>query len=290
MIKRFDHAVIGARDLDRALGVYRDYLGFDARPGGRHTGRGTHNGIVRFGLDYLELLAIYDQSEISGPAGAAMTDFLAQQEGGLIGFCLATDAIDHVAEAVRQAGLEPFGPFAMDRARPDGRVLRWRLVIPNGVAWRRPWPFFIQWENPDEERLAWEQPGDHPLGATGVAGVAVLVRDLNQMGDLYEQHLGLTLKEEDDDIDLGARRARFELGSLTIDLLEPAAEGPAQAELDRLGEGPYQVTLRVQDLAESRSRLERSGIRLEPAPGIPGGLLVPPESALGARLVLVAGS
>jgi hypothetical protein len=99
--------------------------------------------------------------------------------------------------------------------------------------------------------------------------------------------LGLTLKEEDDDPELGARRARFELGSFTIDLLEPTAEGPTQAELDRVGEGSYQVTLRVTSLDAARRRLERSGITAEPAPGTPGGLLVPPERAVGARLVLV---
>src|SRR3989442_10410930 len=55
MITRFDHAVIAVRDLDQALRLYRDVLGLDARPAGRHTGLGTHNGIVRFGLDYLEL-------------------------------------------------------------------------------------------------------------------------------------------------------------------------------------------------------------------------------------------
>ncbi len=56
---RFDHAVIAVQDLDAAMAAYRD-LGFAVTPGGKHTGRGTHNAIIRFGLDYLELLAVYD--------------------------------------------------------------------------------------------------------------------------------------------------------------------------------------------------------------------------------------
>jgi len=65
MITRLDHAVIAVRNLDEAIGHYRS-LGFDVSPGGHHTGQATHNAIVRFGLDYLELLSIYDASEAAG--------------------------------------------------------------------------------------------------------------------------------------------------------------------------------------------------------------------------------
>src|SRR3989442_5792477 len=83
MITRFDHAVIAVRDLDQALRLYRDVLGLDAHPGGRHTGLGTHNGIVRLGLDYLELLAVADRAEeeASGPTSAALVDYLTRREG-----------------------------------------------------------------------------------------------------------------------------------------------------------------------------------------------------------------
>lgn len=62
MPTRFDHVMIAVRDLDTAIKQFQR-LGFDARPGGRHTGRGTHNGLIRFGLDYVELLSVYDEAE-----------------------------------------------------------------------------------------------------------------------------------------------------------------------------------------------------------------------------------
>ncbi len=287
MITRFDHAVIAVRDLEGAISRYREVLGLHAQFGGRHTGRGTHNGIVRFGLDYLELLAIYDPAELAGPAGQTMIDFLDRRAGGLIGFALATDAIEQLTERVAQAGLEAFGPFAMERARPDGRVLKWRLLVPNQSAWRRPYPFFIQWDVPDEERLAWEKPGIHPLGATAVAGVAVTVRDLAGAKTLYQQHFGLTLLAEDAVPELGARRARFGLGSSAIDLLTPEAAGPVRDELDRLGEGVFQVNLRARDLEPARRWLEQSGVAPVPAPGTPDALLLPLDQTIGARLALV---
>ena len=61
MITRFDHAVIGVRDLSSAIRQYQT-LGFDVHPGGQHVGLGTHNAIVRFGLDYLELISVYDEA------------------------------------------------------------------------------------------------------------------------------------------------------------------------------------------------------------------------------------
>ena len=86
MITRFDHIIIAARDLDDATQLYRDGLGFDANFGGRHTGRGTHNAIIRFGLDYLEILSVVDEEELrAAPAKRVrLLDFLDRQEGGLL--------------------------------------------------------------------------------------------------------------------------------------------------------------------------------------------------------------
>src|SRR5579862_2137070 len=100
MITRFDHSVIAVRDLDAAISAYQA-LGFEVSPGGRHTGLGTYNAIIRFGLDYLELLSVYDKSEAEqgrGLAGMALLDFFEKQEGGLVGYALANDAIQQEAD------------------------------------------------------------------------------------------------------------------------------------------------------------------------------------------------
>src|SRR5437764_1410343 len=176
MVTRFDHVVIGVRDLDIATQRYRQ-LGFDVRPGGRHTGMGTHNAIIRFGLDYIELLSIYDEAEAraSKLGGQALLDFLHEREGGLLGYALATANIEQEAERFRETEFPKEEPFAMQRLRPDGHLLTWRLLIPGGVSWRRPWPFLIQWDAPDEQRLSWEMPGIHPNGATKWIRAAVAV-------------------------------------------------------------------------------------------------------------------
>ncbi|HVA24632.1 MAG TPA: VOC family protein, partial [Chloroflexota bacterium] len=81
MDSRLDHVMIVVRDLERAAFVYQG-LGFRVIDGGRHTGMGTFNKIVRFGLDYLELLAVYSEEEASGfGSRRAIMDFLRAREG-----------------------------------------------------------------------------------------------------------------------------------------------------------------------------------------------------------------
>lgn len=288
MITRFDHVVIAVRDLDAAMARFRE-LGFEVHPGGRHTGLGTYNAIIRFGLDYLELLSLADREEAiaSGPSGRALVEFLGRREGGLVGYALATSDIEADAQRLRQTGLEASGPFPMERLRPDGRLLSWRLLVPGGTPWLRPWPFLIQWDAPDDERLSWERPGNHANGTAGVVGIAVAVADLDRGQYLYERQLGLELQGRDEVPELAARRVRFQVGGFAIELLAPAGHGPVQQAIERDGEHPFEVVLQVRNPEESRQILEQAGIVVEPAPGR-AGAVIPEHQALGARLVLVA--
>jgi catechol 2,3-dioxygenase-like lactoylglutathione lyase family enzyme len=221
MITRFDHAIIAVRDLEDAIRRYRG-VGFDVRSGGRHTGRGTHNALIRFGLDYLELIAIDNIDEARAAGQTALVDFLAAGSGGLAGFALATHDIDSDAEHLRQAGVPALGPFAMERLRPDGKLLSWRVLVPRGEIWRRPWPFLIQWDQPDEQRLAWDATTGHSNGAQAVAGLTVIARDFGATASLWREGFRLQLES------LSNERALVRLGAQTIELLAGTEEGPSE--------------------------------------------------------------
>lgn len=273
-VSRFDHAVIAVADLDAAIDAYRG-LGFDVIFGGRHTGRGTHNAIIRFGLDYLELIGIHDQA-LGKKHGGNVNDLIAYIErtgGGPLGFALATSDLDSIAARWSSDFAPAPDPVAMERVRPDGFRLQWRLLIPGGSAWRRPWPFLIQWDTPDRERLARDGPGHHINGATGVAGVAIVASSVRGILPLYTKDLGLTVGAD------GAAEARLRLGSFQIDLLAPAS-GLAAEALDRDGEGLYEVELLVSDLSKAA---DATGAKTDSN----GRLVIPPARACGARLVLV---
>ena len=240
---RFDHAVILVPDLETAMAAY-ERLGFAVSPGGRHEGLGTHNALIRFGVDYLELLAVHDTAlALASDRGKTLVDLIAEGRGGLAAFALATARIEDDAERFRASGLEATGPFAMKRMRPDGHLLSWRLLVPHGTSWRVPWPFFIQWDQSDETRLGWERAGGHTNGATAVVGVSVAVHDLDAAGDLYARQLGLDLSPVEAAPEIGARRRRARLGRSEIAVCAPDGEGEIARRLRDVGEGIYEVAL-----------------------------------------------
>lgn len=289
MMTRFDHTVIAVRDLEAAISTYRA-LGFEVSPGGHHTGLGTHNAIIRFGLDYLELLSVSDRVEAEqggGVSGTTLLDFLEKREGGLVGYALATDDIEQEAERFHRTGLLAQGPFAMQRMRPDGRLLSWSLLVPGSVPWRRPWPFFIHWDVPDEQRLEWEKPGVHANGVVSWAGISIGVQNLESAIDLYQRQIGLALEQTNDVPALAARRAIFRVGSASIELLAPVGEGPVQHLLTTAGEGPFEVQLAVGEMNQTRAFFTQRGLPFTSAPTDQSALLLWPDQAVGARLVLV---
>jgi len=290
MLSRFDHAVVASRSLDDTQVRWRERLGFDVRPGGRHTGRGTHNAIVRFGLDYVELISVYDRAELEGRTednALALARELDAHQGGLIGFALATDDIVGDAARLRQAGLPVVGPAAMERLRPDGVLLKWRLLVPEGGSWCKPLPFFIQWDLADGERLVLDPPGVHANGANSIVELAIVVADLDTSAALYERFPGLEPVARDEVESLAARRVRFRVGTTFLDLLAPMRTGQLASALAARGERPWQLTIAVDDVAAARRSLSRRGVEAVPVAAPVQGWLIPPGDALGARIVLV---
>lgn len=258
MISRFDHAVIAVPNIETAIEAY-SAIGFEVAAGGRHPSLGTRNAIVRFGLDYLELIAVEDadQARARGSFGAELADFL-DKATGLVGFVLASAKLEDEAEGLARIELAHEGPFAMDRERPDGRVLAWRLVVPGLSPWRKPWPFLIQWETPDADRLSWDPIGHHPNGATGISGIELLIDDIDAAETLYEKGLGLSPSDDS--------MHAYTIDGFNLQLSEPTDPGMID-ELERWGPGPYRLHLRAPDLDADVIDID-------------------PERALGARLRL----
>ncbi|MGH8237514.1 MAG: VOC family protein [Steroidobacteraceae bacterium] len=286
---RLDHVMIAVRDMDDAIGRYQA-LGFNVRRGGRHPGRGTENAVMRFDWEYFELIAVHDPAEraLLGEEGAGLTTFLRKCTGGPVDPVFSTTALETLLDRFTHAGVPVTGPVRLQRVRPDGIVVANRCFQPGGrMSTRQLYPGFIQWDVQDPERLSGEWAGSHELGAREVAGLAMVVTDLGRARAAYVGVLGLAEESEDEVPALGARRVRCRSGRFVIDLLMPTAPGPVASELQEIGEGPFELRLRVTDLAHARQRLAKAGASLQPAPGVAGGYLVSPQHTLGARLVLV---
>ena len=284
-----DHVMIAVRDMDEAIRSYRA-IGFNVQRGGRHPGRGTENAVMRFDWEYFELIAVHDPAEraLLGEEGAGLTKFLEQRVGGLVDPVFSTSTLDTLLAQFASAAVAVTGPVRLQRVRPDGIVVANRCFQPGGrMSTRQLYPGFIQWDAQDPERLSGEWAGTHENGARGVAGLALVVADLDRARSAYLGVLGLRPEAEDSVPELGARRLRCRSGRLAIDLLTPTGPGPALTELREIGEGPFEPTLRVADLERTRSRLTSAGVEMQPAPGIIDGWLLPTDCTVGTRLVLV---
>ena len=140
-----DHLLLGVSDLERGIAWVEERTGVKAVIGGVHPGRGTRNALISLGAkQYLEIIA-------PDPAQTTYTfqiDVRSLTEPRLVTWAAATSDIEAVARDGRAAGRNVFGPSDGSRARPDGRMLRWRsLGMPSTLAIGvvEPIPFFIQW-------------------------------------------------------------------------------------------------------------------------------------------------
>ena len=247
MLTGIDHLVIAVRDLEGAVASYTE-LGFTVVPGGRHTGIGTYNALIAFeDGSYIELIGFYE------PRPDHRWWAALEKGGGLVDFCLQTDALAGDTLAFRKAGVDIGDPEPKSRLRPDGYQVRWVFSLARG-SHRGVAPFIIQDETPREERIPREMT--HPNGVTGIGTLTVAVDDVPTAADWYMQVLGRpgagTVSAT-----LQGGGTRFLIGPHTLDLLTPdGRRGPLGQWLETRGSSPYLATLT--SLARGSGRLPES--------------------------------
>lgn len=145
MALQIDHLVYATPDLDRSVGELAELLGVRAAPGGRHVGRGTHNALLHLGgRTYLEVIGPDPTQDL--PEGTPRPFGVEHLDAPrLVWWAVATGDLPGTVARVRAAGADPGEAVEMQRARPDGVLLRWVLAthaeIPDGGAL----PFLIDW-------------------------------------------------------------------------------------------------------------------------------------------------
>lgn len=139
-----DHLVYGVEDLDAAVEELEERLGVRPTTGGRHVGRGTYNVLLALGGPaYLEIIAIDpEQPPPPGPVPFALDRLTLPR---LVGWASRTDDLEARVAAARARGFDPGDVRDMNRRRPDGGLLEWRLTshVPDPA--RLVVPFLIDW-------------------------------------------------------------------------------------------------------------------------------------------------
>ena len=133
-----DHAVVIARDLDRAAENWKR-LGFTLSPRGTHSAHmGTGNYTIMLDPDYIELLGVLTPTEHNAP-----TRTLLEKREGIERVAFTTPDAAAGAEEIRARGSAPVGPTDFERpvTMPDGslsaakfRTFQWPIAeAPGGL-------------------------------------------------------------------------------------------------------------------------------------------------------------
>ncbi len=277
MITGFDHFIILVGDLKRGMENFRE-LGFEVQPGGEHPAFGSHNAIIALADGaYLELVAF------TNPALAAKTfwgDLVRKLENheGFGSYVLSSDDLTNDVQAFRQRGLEVADPQPGTRTRPDGQSVAWHTAVVGGTI-SGFLPFLIQDDSPRALRA---EPAREGLGSRARAKeVVVAVKNVEVARQAYRELL-----------DIEPRYVQNTTGELTgyrvaapwgaIVLAHPERNRNAMSDqLAQRGEGPYALTLTVDDVNRARRDIVATGTTVEDDAT---GFLIAPKAACGARI------
>jgi hypothetical protein len=203
MLLGIDHLVVAVRSVEKATAELERDVGLAFTGGGRHEGMGTYNRLAFLGGTYIELIGVFDRSQVlANPGfavGRAALEHLDAGGDGLVTYALATDAIaDHVA-ALHADGSDLGAAGHGSRTRDDGDVVRWWTSFPPALGPELP-PFLIEHELTgaewDDAARAARAAFRHPLGgAVRLASLALPVRDAAPVAEAYGRTLGIAFSE-----------------------------------------------------------------------------------------------
>jgi hypothetical protein len=194
---RMDHVIYAVDDLDEAGAGLFGREGLASVPGGRHEGWGTANRIVPLGDTYLELIAVVDVDEAEGSEFGRGVRRAQSEDRPLVGWVVATDDIDAVAERLDLEVEEK------SRETADGDTLRWRVAGIERALKTGALPFFVQWDVPVEERPAAAE-ARHEADVEGIAWVEVSADDRDAVEEWLGDDHDLPLRVTDGDPALAA--------------------------------------------------------------------------------------
>lgn len=274
-----DHVLIAVRSLSSAADSY-SFLGFKVTPEGRHPGRGTHNRLMVFGPEYLELIAVHDPS--TTPFRPSMSSFLESREG-LYMFALGTNDIDDTVDAMRSRGIDIDGPVPGRRDAGETPGYTWRSAnlagaLPGSEC------FLIQHDHAVAQRYTLPpDPTAHDNGVTGIHHVTLAVRDSDAAARRWQEVLGV---EAGDRIEVqGGVRRRIALDNSCIDLESPSGPGALADFLYTYGEAPFELGLGTPDIESTAAAFGSADAVVEGKDG--PAALVDQSSTAGVRLRLV---
>ncbi|WP_158582953.1 VOC family protein [Lysinibacillus yapensis] len=191
-------------------------MGLHTVNGGKHEMWGTYNSLCYIGLSYIEFIGIYDRLLFEKSAKQPFTLHETYKKhnfkNGATRIALRTNDIEKDAENMKSFGLEVYGPADFSRTRPDGSVLKWKLLHVGHKDQSLEFPFIIQWEKGDEDRQAELVESGmlkaHPAGNLYFQEIVFHCEDFRTAYD-WANIFGFGIEESSSSVKLNAHNCSF---------------------------------------------------------------------------------
>lgn len=273
ILSGIDHVMVVVKDLDRARQAY-ERLGFTLSARGDHRPPlGTANHTIMARGDYLELLAVTQDTESNRVYREALAD-----GEGIVALALATPDATQVHAAWKAAGMRPKDVVRISRpvTLGGGAPVEARFELTHLPEHALPGAEVFACCQRTREAVWLPDLLDHPNTTIAVRAVTIAAPDPRDAAEAWARAL---VGSSTTQVTGGFRIA---LGAHAIDLIDPRSAAD-RFDLARVRQSTRAVgiTLLASDLSACRARLARAGV---PFRDHDERLLVAPEHACGVAI------
>ena len=106
-----------------------------------------------------------------------------------------------------------------------------------------------------------------------VEHVAIAVKDMKKMQDIFENKLGIPMEYEEEILEYDTKLAMYPIGETYLEVLESSNPKTEISQwIDEHGEGLFHICLEVEDIESALTELKQKGVKLiDEAPRIGHG-------------------
>lgn len=218
---KWDHTIIDVNDINEAIKWF-DEKGIVFHNGGKHEQWGTSNAVSYFGLNYIELMSVYNPelaSHVKRDGATSIYDCihdLPDQHINTIGF--RTDDIEAVHERLLSQNFPVEDIQTGTRRDPKGNLITWKIFFVRNKFFQVPYPYVVQWNDSDyirkENLIKKNLLVEHPRKGIMVKQAIYQVTNPEIMAIKWGQFVGIAPIRDDKDyvIDFGDRQIVFKSG------------------------------------------------------------------------------
>lgn len=201
----WDHTMINVPNLKESIDFFADE-GIIFKLGGRHENWGTANALGYFGINYIELINVFNQQKaglVSRASSAAVYDVVQdfnQHKKRFNTVAIRTDDLESIRQRLKLLGIAAGPILEGKRLNEKNQLITWRIFFIDDDIDGLPYPFFIDWENSDADRerqlVAQGLIQQHPAGDLNVVKAVFEVSNPVQVSQQWAKIINSTVIDD----------------------------------------------------------------------------------------------